>query len=93
MVPDDKITPPHIPIEFADLTPTEQPAELNNEIWSLVEAAAARHPDFNAVEVYECLTKFDCMNDYSASITLRSVLFVADQWAKATDQNGPPSGW
>lgn len=93
MVSDDNVTPPHIPIEIAHLTPAERPPELTDEIWSLVEASAIRHPDFHAVELFECLTVDDCRNDYSAVITLRSVLFVAAQWAKAIDPNAPSAGW
>lgn len=79
MVPDDLIKPQHLSIATAELTPPQRPESLTDEVWDLIEECADEDPDFDTVEIHECLTAGSCSSKIAHGhelISLPMVLFV-----------------
>ena len=80
MVPDDLIKPEHLSSAISQLTPEQRPDALTDEVWDLIENCADENPDFDAVEIHECLTEGECSEQIENSelITLPMVLFILE---------------
>lgn len=96
MVPDDIVKPPHVAIAIAGLTPPVRPAELSDENYDLIKQCAATAPNYDAVEIYECLTAGQCSEKglhRRAPVSLPMVLFVLADQANAGARYRPVRGW